>query len=491
MDLPSPLQPPTLRDDLPRYPPLVQLLRVTTATVVGPGGFAQPAGSSFLGPTLYVSFLCQMRDDGSLLPRDREPVLVDDVNGAGLTPGYYLGRLAGSWTSLPVYEVSAFAVTNTTTVYNVGVTFNSNTTFNSTVTYSSTSSVTYNSTTITYNTVTETYNSSTVTYSSSTINYTNNTLINFGTTVSISVAPPGVLSKPTLKVTGAPTWVPAANTYPLVWGAYDHIDWEYDGLLRTPGGSSAQPGDTGWIPFVSVGRTPVADASYTCITIDRLIAYTSITAAHIVTLPPAGSLPPGFTLHIQDESGSASATNTISVAPYGSDQVNRSGANLVAVNLARGGAEAETDGVSNWTVRQYPAAGGGTTGTNGWVSQGPSGDYSCTASYVNVTGVSLTLPNTGTYYIWANVTGDLNSATVGDQIRAQLAIAGSVVSGTTKAIVWLITANTEQWDSCSIATITTATAGQVLTLQAEYAVVGGVTTALIKGQTEMGFIQLA
>jgi hypothetical protein len=105
MTLPSPLNEPTLRDDLPRYPPLLQMLRLTATQVAGPSGFAQAMGSSVLGPTLYVSFTQQMRDDGSLLPRDREPCLADDVNGLGLTPGFYLGRLAGSFNSLPVYEV--------------------------------------------------------------------------------------------------------------------------------------------------------------------------------------------------------------------------------------------------------------------------------------------------------------------------------------------------------------------------------------------------
>lgn len=107
---PSPLVEPILRDDLPRYPPLFQLLRVTPATVAGPAGVAQVAGSSFLGPTLYVSFTQQLRTD-SLIPRDREPCLVDDVNGVISGdpgwPGFYLGRLAGSYTSLPVYEIIA------------------------------------------------------------------------------------------------------------------------------------------------------------------------------------------------------------------------------------------------------------------------------------------------------------------------------------------------------------------------------------------------
>lgn len=105
LDVASPLLSPALREDLPLYPPLVQLIRVTAATVPGPAGVTQIAGSSVLGPTLYVAFIQQLRTDG-LIPRDREPCLADDVRGEGLTPGYYLGRLAGSHTSLPVYEIA-------------------------------------------------------------------------------------------------------------------------------------------------------------------------------------------------------------------------------------------------------------------------------------------------------------------------------------------------------------------------------------------------
>lgn len=102
-DPPSPLSPPTLRDDLPRYPHLLQLIRLTSGKVSGPSA-AQTAGSSVLAPILYVAFVQQMRTD-SLLPRDREPCLAADVNGLGLEPGFYLGRLAQSYNSLPVYEV--------------------------------------------------------------------------------------------------------------------------------------------------------------------------------------------------------------------------------------------------------------------------------------------------------------------------------------------------------------------------------------------------
>ena len=108
----NPYTPSVLQEDLPLYPPLLQLLRVTDTTVPGPSGVTQPvAGSSVPGPTLYVAFTEQLRTDG-LLPRDREPCLVDDMNGLGLLPGYYLGRLAGTFNSLPVYEVGAAGSAN-------------------------------------------------------------------------------------------------------------------------------------------------------------------------------------------------------------------------------------------------------------------------------------------------------------------------------------------------------------------------------------------
>ena len=110
---PSAFSPPKLGSDLPLYPPVSQLLRVTSATVPGPVGYSQGmVGSSVLSGGLYVSFTQQMRAEGSLLPRDREPCLAADVNGLGLGPGFYIGRLCGSWTSLPVYEVVGATLTS-------------------------------------------------------------------------------------------------------------------------------------------------------------------------------------------------------------------------------------------------------------------------------------------------------------------------------------------------------------------------------------------
>lgn len=71
------------------------------------GGSSSGIGTGTVPPSvLYVASTQQLRTD-TLSPRDREPCLVVDVNGLGLTTGYYLGRLAGSYNSLPVYEVSA------------------------------------------------------------------------------------------------------------------------------------------------------------------------------------------------------------------------------------------------------------------------------------------------------------------------------------------------------------------------------------------------
>ena len=108
----SPLTEQVLREDLPLYPPLIQLLRVTPATVPGPAGVAHVAGSSVLAPILYVSFTQQLRTDTGL-PVDREPCLVSDMNGRGLSPGFYTGRLSGSHSSLPVYEVAEVPANDT------------------------------------------------------------------------------------------------------------------------------------------------------------------------------------------------------------------------------------------------------------------------------------------------------------------------------------------------------------------------------------------
>lgn len=115
----SNISPPRLGQQHPIWPPLLQLLRVTDATIPGPTGGA----SAGLGtgntppPVLYIASTQQLRTD-TYAPRDREPCLVVPIPiDSVLSAGYYLGRLSSSfqtnpdvvgnrqYKNLPVYEV--------------------------------------------------------------------------------------------------------------------------------------------------------------------------------------------------------------------------------------------------------------------------------------------------------------------------------------------------------------------------------------------------
>src|SRR4051812_33929019 len=70
----------------PIYPHLMQAVRITGTTIPAP---SYPyASSSLLSPSLYVGFTQQLQS-GIIVPRDREPCLVLDMNGNGLAAGYY------------------------------------------------------------------------------------------------------------------------------------------------------------------------------------------------------------------------------------------------------------------------------------------------------------------------------------------------------------------------------------------------------------------
>lgn len=88
-----PFTAPHLNPDLPIYPVHLQLLKIGGGTVAGP-----------TSDILLYAASTQQLVPATLKPRNREPCFVLDVNGLGLPPGYHLGRLAGSWQELPVYE---------------------------------------------------------------------------------------------------------------------------------------------------------------------------------------------------------------------------------------------------------------------------------------------------------------------------------------------------------------------------------------------------
>ena len=99
-------------------------------------------------------------------------------------------------------------------------------------------------------------------------------------------------------------------------------------------------------------RTAVSDANYTALTTDRLIAYTAITAARVVTLPAASAYPKGTQLLIVDESGSVSSTSTITVNRAGSDTID--GATSAVIAAAYGYLELESNGSNAWTIVGLP-----------------------------------------------------------------------------------------------------------------------------------------
>lgn len=81
--------------------------------------------------------------------------------------------------------------------------------------------------------------------------------------------------------------------------------------------------------------TSVADGAYTATSTDKLIYMPTQTAARVVTLPLAASVPVGTRIWIEGGSG-ASGANTISVARSGSDTINGATSNVAVVSAAWG-----------------------------------------------------------------------------------------------------------------------------------------------------------
>lgn len=122
------------------------------------------------------------------------------------------------------------------------------------------------------------------------------------------------------------------------------------------GRAASTAGPVSAIPFTVLqsyfftGETPVADANYSMVAADKTIVYTSLSAARTVTLLSAGSFAPGTRIFLLDRSGSASGSFTISVAPTGADLINGVNGSTIAIQSAYGGANLESDGISQWTL---------------------------------------------------------------------------------------------------------------------------------------------
>jgi hypothetical protein len=95
-------------------------------------------------------------------------------------------------------------------------------------------------------------------------------------------------------------------------------------------------------------RTPISDAAYTVLITDRTVAYATLTAARVVTLPASSAYPTGTQLLIVDESGNCGVTKTLTVNAAGSDHID--GATSAIVNQAYGYIELESNAAGAWTI---------------------------------------------------------------------------------------------------------------------------------------------
>ena len=102
------------------------------------------------------------------------------------------------------------------------------------------------------------------------------------------------------------------------------------------------------VEVITNGRTPVSDAAYSALATDRMIAYTALSAARVVSLPPASAYPTGTRLLIVDETGNCSTTKTLTISPNGSDVID--GATSAVINVAYGFIGVESNQSGEWTT---------------------------------------------------------------------------------------------------------------------------------------------
>jgi hypothetical protein len=99
---------------------------------------------------------------------------------------------------------------------------------------------------------------------------------------------------------------------------------------------------------ITNARTAVSDAAYTVLATDRLVAYTTLTAARAITLPASSAYPLGTRLLIVDETGNCSVTKTLTLAPNGADVID--GAPSAVVNTPYGFIGIQSNQAGEWTV---------------------------------------------------------------------------------------------------------------------------------------------
>jgi RNase P/RNase MRP subunit p29 len=95
-------------------------------------------------------------------------------------------------------------------------------------------------------------------------------------------------------------------------------------------------------------RTAVNDAPYSVLATDRMVAYTTLTGARVLTLPASNNYPTGTRLVIVDETGNCSTIRTLTVTPNGTDLID--GAAAAVVNVPYGFIGLESNQTGQWTI---------------------------------------------------------------------------------------------------------------------------------------------
>lgn len=103
-------------------------------------------------------------------------------------------------------------------------------------------------------------------------------------------------------------------------------------------------------------RTPVADTAYVILPTDRMVAYTALTAARVVSLDASSAFPTGTSLIVVDETGNCTSTLSITITPNGSDTINGVNAAIV-LNAAYARVTLESNGAGKWTIIEQGFAG--------------------------------------------------------------------------------------------------------------------------------------
>ena len=95
-------------------------------------------------------------------------------------------------------------------------------------------------------------------------------------------------------------------------------------------------------------RTAVNDAPYSVLATDRMVAYTALSAARIVSLPASTAYPTGTRLVVVDETGNCSTIKTLTITPNGADVID--GAATATVNVPYGFIGLESNQAGEWTI---------------------------------------------------------------------------------------------------------------------------------------------